>query len=81
MGEALLAPFIVTEMQEAVRDIDGQKCLGEDGLSRAFTTFSKHIHQPLLAAFQQIFSNGKMPESLTSRLICLLPKGSDRQEI
>ena len=44
-GEALLAPFTVTEMQEAVRDIDGQKYRSEDGLSRAFfTTFWKQIH-------------------------------------
>ena len=52
MSEALLAPFTVSEMQDAVRDIDGQKCLGEDGLSRAFfTTFWEQIHQPLLATF------------------------------
>lgn len=40
MGEALLAPFTVTKMYEALRDIDAQKCPSEDGLSRAFfTTF------------------------------------------
>ena len=53
VGEALLTSFTVTEMQDAVRDIDGQKCPGEDGLSRAFfTTFWEQIHMPLLAAFQ-----------------------------
>ena len=45
MREALLAPFIVIEMQEVVRDINGQKCLGEDGLSKAFfTTFWEQVH-------------------------------------
>ena len=40
MGEDLLAPFTTTEMQDAMVVIDGQKCPGEDGLSRAFfTTF------------------------------------------
>ena len=82
MCEALLAPFTVAEMQDAVREIDGQKCRGEDGLSRAFfTTFWEQIHQPLLAAFQHIFSCGQMPEPLASGLICLIPKGGDRQEI
>ena len=72
MGEALLAPFTMTEMQEAVRDIDGQKYRSEDGLSRAFfTIFWEQIHQPLLAAFQHIFSSGQMPESLAAGLICL----------
>ena len=53
MGEALLAPFTIAKMQDAIRDIDGQKCLGEDGLTRAFfTTFWEQIHLPLLSAFQ-----------------------------
>ena len=82
MGENLLAPFTTEEMQDAIMSIDGQKCPGEDGLSRAFfTTFWEQIHQPLLAAFQHIFSSGQMPESLASGLICLIPKGGDRQEI
>ena len=81
MGEALIAPFTITEMQEAVRDIDGQKCLGEDMLSKAFfTTFWEQIHQPLLAAFKQIFSNEHMPESLALGLICLLPKADKRSD-
>ena len=76
MSEALLAPFTVLEMQDAVRDIDGQKCPGEDGLSKAFfTTFWEQIHQPLLAAFQQIFSSGQMLESLALGLVCLLLQG------
>ena len=36
MRDALLAPFIIIEMQDTVRDIDGKKCPGEDRLSRAF---------------------------------------------
>ena len=43
--EALLVPFTITEMQDVVRDIDGQKCPGQDGLSKAFfTTFWEQIH-------------------------------------
>ena len=79
MGETLLAPFTMTKMQEAVLAIDGQKCPGEHGLSKAFfTTFWEQIHQPLLAAFQQIFSNIQMSKSLSADLICLLPKGGNR---
>ena len=82
MRKALLAPFTVTEMQDAVSDIDGQKYPGEDGLSKAFfTTFWDQIHQPLLAAFQYIFSREQMPKSLASGLICLIPEGDDRREI
>lgn len=79
MREALLAPFTVAEMQDAMRDIDVQKWPGEDGLSRAFfTTFWEQVHQPLLVAFQQIFSSRQMPKILTLGLICLLPKGGDQ---
>ena len=49
-----MAPFTTAEMQDALLAIDGQKCPGEDGLSRAFfTSYWDQIHQPLLAAFQQ----------------------------
>ena len=45
MRETLLTPFTITEMQNAVRDIDGQKCPDEDGLSKAFfTTFWEQVH-------------------------------------
>ena len=45
MREALLAPCTIAEMQDAMRDIDGQKCPEEDRLSRAFfTTFWEQIH-------------------------------------
>ena len=82
MHETLMAPFTSSEMHDSLMAIDGQKCHGEDGLSRAFfTTFWNQIQQPLLAAFQQIFSSGQMPASLSSGLICLIPKGGDRQEL
>ena len=70
MQASLMAPFTTTEMQEALMAIDGQKCLGEDGLSRAFfTTFWDQIQQPL-------------PKSLSSGLICLIPKGeTDRSSV
>ena len=52
MEEAFVAPFTTTKMQDAVMAIDGQKCPGEDGLSKAFfTSYWDQIHQPLLAAF------------------------------
>ena len=77
-----MAPFTLTKMRAALMAIDGQKCPGEDGLSRAFfTAFWDNLEQPLLGAFQQIFSSGQMPESLSSGLICLIPKGGDRQEL
>ena len=38
MQTTLMAPFTTIEMQEALMAIDGQKCPGEDGLSRAFFT-------------------------------------------
>ena len=61
---------------------DRQKCLGEDVLSLAFfLSFQDPIHHSQLAAFQHIFSSGRMPESLSAVLICLFPKGGDRQEI
>ena len=53
MQTALMAPYTTAEMQEALMAIDGQKCPGEDGLSRDFfTSFWDQIHQPLLTAFQ-----------------------------
>ena len=52
MQATLMAPFTTIEMQEALMAIDGQKCPGEDGLSRTFfTAFWDQIQQPLLAAF------------------------------
>ena len=38
MRSTLVAPFTTVEMQDVVMAINGQKCPGEDGLSRAFFT-------------------------------------------
>ena len=82
MRELLLAPLTEQELLDTFTEQDGQKCSGKDGLSRAFSlTFWEQIHQPLLASFKHIFSTSKMLESLSTGLICMLPKAGNHQEI
>lgn len=51
-------------------------------MSRAFfTTFWEEVKKTLLLAFQRIFTDGKMPESFSKGLVCLIPKGGDNLDL
>lgn len=74
MRESLVSLLMEKELLDAFIKKDAQKCPGEDGLSWAFfLTFRKQVHQPLLVAFDLIFTTDKMPNSLQQDLFVSFP--------
>ncbi|MCO5562907.1 hypothetical protein L7F22_016543 [Adiantum nelumboides] len=66
------------EVTDAVHGLDGASCPGDDGLTRQFfLQYWDLVSQPLQDGLQEIFYSGIMPQSMSSRIISLIPKGGD----
>ncbi|MCO5607951.1 hypothetical protein L7F22_062153 [Adiantum nelumboides] len=78
MQTAIMQPFSLQEVTNAVHGLDGASCLGDDGLTcQFFLQYWDLVSQPLQEGLQEIFDSGIMPQSMSSGIISLIPKGGD----
>ena len=72
----LLRPFSSFEILQAIKGVGPDVSPGVDGMGRDFfITYWDLIAEDLLAAFQEMFNTGIMPQKWKEGLICLIPKG------
>ncbi|MCO5576318.1 hypothetical protein L7F22_030127 [Adiantum nelumboides] len=65
MQTAIMRPFSLQEVIDAVHGLDGASCPGDDGLIRQFfMQYWDLIAQPLQEGLQEIFDTGVMPQSI-----------------
>ncbi|MCO5560024.1 hypothetical protein L7F22_013630 [Adiantum nelumboides] len=78
MQTAVMRPFSLQELADAVHGLEGMSCPGDDGLTRQFfMQYWDLISQPLQEGLQEIFDMGIMPQSMSLGIISLIPKGGD----
>ncbi|MCO5605166.1 hypothetical protein L7F22_059346 [Adiantum nelumboides] len=78
MQIAIMRPFSLQEVTNAVHGLDGASCPGDDGLTRQFfVQYWDLISQPLQEGLQEIFDTGIMLQSMSLGIISLTPKGGD----
>ena len=77
MSHQLLHPFSCFEYLQAIKGIETDVCPGVDGMGRLdfFLTYWDLIANDLLAAFQEMFNIGIMPQMWKEGLVCLSLKG------
>ena len=76
MSHQLLHPFSSFEILQAIKAIGTDVCPRVDGMGREFfLTYWDLIANDLLAAFQEMFSTGIMPQMWKEGLVYLIPKG------
>ena len=74
MKVALLKPFDIMEIHNALRALSLMSCPGEDGITaHFFLKYWEYIGEDLTKAFG-IFDSGYMPRSMAVGLIYLIPK-------
>ncbi|MCO5607270.1 hypothetical protein L7F22_061463 [Adiantum nelumboides] len=75
---AIMRPFSLHEVRDALHGLDGASCPGDDGLTRQFfMQYWDLISQPLQEGLQHIFDTGCMSQSMSLGIISLIPKGGD----
>ncbi|MCO5581256.1 hypothetical protein L7F22_035134 [Adiantum nelumboides] len=78
MQTAIMRPFSLQKVTNAVHGLDGASCPGDDGLTRQFfMQYWDLISQPLQEGLQEIFDTGIMLQHMSSGIISLIPKGGD----
>ncbi|MCO5575770.1 hypothetical protein L7F22_029574 [Adiantum nelumboides] len=78
MQTTIMQPFSLQEVTDVVHGLDGASCPGDDGLTRQFfLQYWDLVSQPLQEGLQEIFDSGIMPQSMSSGIISLIPKGGD----
>ena len=76
MKVALVKPFDIMEIHNALRALSLMSCPGEDGITpHFFLNYWEYIGEDLTKAYQRIFDTGYMPRSMAVGLIYLIPKG------
>jgi hypothetical protein len=71
----LSAPFSLEEIYDVVKDCDGNKCPGPDGFNFAFVKNCWDIIKgEIRIMFDQFHGNGRLPKSLLSYFVALIPK-------
>jgi hypothetical protein len=71
----LMAPFGVEEIEEVVLKSDGNKSPGPDGYNFAFVKrFWPLLKGEIRVMFDQFYGNARLPKSLLSYFITLIPK-------
>ncbi|MCO5557481.1 hypothetical protein L7F22_011046 [Adiantum nelumboides] len=80
--QPLCIVFCYIELRDAVHGLDGESCLGDDGLTRQFFIQQWDlISQPLQEILQHIFDTGRMPQSMSLGIISLISKGGDASSL
>ncbi|MCO5552957.1 hypothetical protein L7F22_006477 [Adiantum nelumboides] len=75
---AIMQPFSLHKVTDAVHGLDGATCPRDDGLTRQFfMQYWDLVSQPLREVLQEIFDTGIMLQSMSSGIISLIPKGGD----
>ncbi|MCO5590491.1 hypothetical protein L7F22_044461 [Adiantum nelumboides] len=78
MQTAIMRPFSLQEVTDAVHGLDGAPCPGADGLTRQFfLQYWDLVSWPLQEGLQEIFDTGVTPQSMSSGINSLIPKGGD----
>jgi hypothetical protein len=71
----LMSPFLLEEIEEVVRNSDGNKSPGPDGFNFAFLkSFWYLLKEEVIVMFDQFFGNARLPNGLLSYFITLIPK-------
>ena len=75
MKVALLKPFDIMEIHNALRALSLTSCLREDEITaHFFLKYWEYIGEDLTKAYQRILYIGSMPHSMVVGLIYLIPK-------
>ncbi|MCO5607879.1 hypothetical protein L7F22_062081 [Adiantum nelumboides] len=77
MQTAIILSFSLLEVRDAVHGLDGAFCPGDDVTRQFFIHNWDLISQPLQEGLQHIFDTGRIPQSMSSGIISLIPKGGD----
>ncbi|MCO5547737.1 hypothetical protein L7F22_001188 [Adiantum nelumboides] len=78
MQTTIMRPFSLQEVSDPIYGLDGASCPGDDGLTRQFfMQYWDLVSQPLQKGLQEIFDTSIMPQSMSSGIISLIPKGGD----
>ena len=81
MKVALLKPFDIMEIHNALRALSLMSCPGEDGITaQFFLKYWEYIGEDLTKAYQRVFDTWYMPRSMTIGLIYLIPKGEGKSD-
>ncbi|GAU36760.1 hypothetical protein TSUD_213250 [Trifolium subterraneum] len=76
-NRGLTSPFTLEEIEEAVRDSDGNKSPGSDGFNYAFLKkFWELLKGDIRVMFDQFHGNSCFPKSFLSYFVTLIPKVS-----
>ena len=71
----LIAPFLQEEIDQVVKDSDGDKSPGPDGFNFAFFKhFWYLVKNKIRIFFDQFHGNGALPRGLLSYFVALIPK-------
>jgi hypothetical protein len=74
-NEELSAPFSLEEIHKAVMDSDSNKCPGPDGFNNAFFKNSWELLKgEIRILFDQFHGIGRLPSSMLSYFVTLIPK-------
>ena len=65
------------EILQVVRDLEGDKAPGPDGLTMAFYHNYWRVVEDVLAVFEEFFQHCKFEKSLNATFIALIPKKND----
>ena len=74
MKVALLKPFDIMEIHNALRALSLMSCPVDDGIAHFFLKYWEYIEEDLTKAYHRIFYSGYMPRSMVVGLIYLIPK-------
>jgi hypothetical protein len=79
---ALIKPFLLDEIKEAIWDCDSFKCPGPDGINIGFfKDFWDLLKIDLLNFFSEFHRHGTLTKGLNSTFIALIPKVDSPQKV
>ncbi|MCH87373.1 LINE-1 reverse transcriptase like, partial [Trifolium medium] len=78
----LVSPFSLEEIEDVVKNSDGNKCSGPDGFNYAFLKkFWELLKGDIQIMFDQFHGNSCLPKSLLSYFVTLVPKVNSPSDI
>ena len=81
MTDSLLLPITKQEVEHALQSLSNSNCLGLYGFTPSFyKKYWEILKEDLIAAYQNVFDSGEMPNFLSEGLIYLIPKGEGISE-
>lgn len=82
MGESLIKPFSVAEVETALFQMAPGKALGVDGFNAGFFQSHWELVKPcVIPAVLPFLNGGELPLKINKTLLVLIPKTNNHQEL